>query len=80
MYEKSLHVQKSYKKAVECYKKAAKNKNSKAYYHLAQLAEIKILDEKDNYDTYVDVSLRNQQIQGIVMHLQELGSFLNKVY
>ena len=56
MYEKGLHVQKSYKKAVECYKKAAKNGSGKAYYHLAQLAENKILDEEDNYDTYDNIA------------------------
>ena len=56
MHEKGLHVQKNYKKAVEYYKKAAKNGSGKAYYHLAQLAENKILDEEDNYDSYDNIA------------------------
>ena len=53
---KKVYIFKSYKKAVECYKKAAKNGSGKAYYHLAQLAENKILDEEDSYDTYDNIA------------------------
>lgn len=56
MYEKGLHVQHSYKKAIDFYKKAAKNGSAKAYYLLAQLAENKILDEEDSKDSYDDVA------------------------
>ena len=56
MHEKGLYVQKFYKKAVECYKKAAKNGSAKAYYLLAQLAEKGILDEEDKNNSYDDVA------------------------
>ena len=56
MHEKGLYVQQFYKKAVECYKKAAKNGSAKAYYQLAQLAEKGILDEADNNNSYDDVA------------------------
>ena len=56
MYEKGLYVQQMYRKAVEYYKKAAKNGCAKAYYHLGLLAEQKILDEEDNINAYDDVA------------------------
>ena len=56
MHEKGLYVQKFYKKAVEYYKKAAKNGSAKAYYLLGQLAEKGILDEEDKNNSYDDVA------------------------
>ena len=56
MFEKGLYVQKINKKAVEYYKKAAKNGCAKAYYLLGQLAEQKILDEVDSTNAYDDVA------------------------
>ena len=56
MNEKGLHLERSYKTAIQFYKKAAKNGSAKAYYLLAQLAENKILDEKDSSKSYDDVA------------------------
>ena len=56
MFEKGLYVQKSYRKAVEFYKKASKNGSGKAFFLLAKLAENKILDEEDNNNAYDDVA------------------------
>ena len=56
MFEKGLYVQKINKKAVEYYKKAAKNGCAKAYYLLGQLAEQKILDEVESTNAYDDVA------------------------
>jgi TPR repeat protein len=56
MNEKGLHIQRSYKNAVQFYKKAAKKGSAKAYYLLAQLAENKILDEEDSSKSYDDVA------------------------
>ena len=56
MYEKGFHVKKSYRKAVEFYKKASKNGSGKAFFLLAKLAENKILDDEDSNNAYDDVA------------------------
>ena len=56
MNEKGLYIQQNYRNAIQFYKIAAKKGSAKAYFHLAQLAENKYLDEEDCSKSYDDVA------------------------
>ena len=58
LYEKGLHVQRSYTKAIEFYKKASKKGSGQASYLLALLAENNILDQEDQKYEYDDVAFK----------------------